>query len=136
MSDEGGDVDAKDLEPVPLFADLSRRERERVARWADDITLPAGEQLLRRGDLPHEFFVLLEGTVEVRRGDDVLATLAPGDFFGEIAIVQDDRRTATVVSMTPVRVAVMNPRDFDEMRHEIPVIASKIQQAAIERMQN
>jgi CRP-like cAMP-binding protein len=129
-------LDPKDLQAVPLFADLPHRDRERVARWADDIDLPAGEQLLRRGDLPHEFFVLLEGTVEVRRGEEVLATLAPGDFFGEIAIIEDDRRTATVVAATPVRVAVMTPRDFDEMRHEMPSIAAKIQQAAVERMQN
>jgi CRP-like cAMP-binding protein len=127
-------VDPKALEGIPLFADLSKHELERVARWADDIELDEGKSLLNRGDLPHEFFVLLEGEVQVQRGDEVLARLGPGDFFGEIAIMQDDRRTATVIAATPVRVAVMVPRDFDEMRSEIPAVAAKIQQAAIERM--
>lgn len=127
-------MDAKDLEGIQLFAGLSRHELERIARWADDVELQEGKSLLSRGDLPHEFFVLLEGEVQVQRGDEVVARLGPGDFFGEIAIMEDDRRTATVVATSPVRVAVMLPRDFDEMRAEMPAVAAKIQQAAIERM--
>lgn len=127
-------MDAKDLEGIQLFAGLSRHELGRIARWADDIELQEGKSLLNRGDLPHEFFVLLEGEVQVQRGDEVVARLGPGDFFGEIAIMEGDRRTATVVAASPVRVAVMLPRDFDEMRAEMPAVAAKIQQAAIERM--
>ena len=127
-------MDAKDLRGIALFEGLTGHDLDRIARWADDVDLPAGTPLLRDGNFPHEFFVLLAGQAEVRRGDDVLATLGPGDFFGEIAIIEDGRRTASVVTASPVRVAVMLPRDFDEMRVQMPAVAEKIERAARERL--
>jgi CRP-like cAMP-binding protein len=127
-------MDAKHLAGVPLFADLSRHDLERIARWADEIDLPAGRHLLDQGAFPHEFFVLLDGTVDVCRDDDVVATLEAGDFFGEIAILQGERRTASVVASSPVRVAVMLPRDFDDMRSEMPAVAERVERAAVERL--
>ena len=127
-------MDAKDLQGIELFQALSSHDLERIGRWTDEVELAEGARLVNRGDLPHEFFVLLEGAVEVRRGEDLVATLGPGDFFGEIAILEDERRTASVVAASPVRVAVMTTRDFDEMRAEMPAVAAKIQQAAIQRM--
>ena len=90
-------MDAKSLERVPLFAGLSHKDREKIARWADSIDLPAGKHLLDQGRLPHEFFVIVEGEVEVLHDGQRLATLGPGDFFGEIALIEHGRRTASVV---------------------------------------
>ena len=100
-------MDAKRLEPLPLFRDLSRKEREQIARWTDEVDVPAGYHLLEQGRLPHEFFVIEKGTVAVAKDGEHLADLGPGDFFGEIAIMEHDRRTASVVATTPVTAIVM-----------------------------
>jgi CRP/FNR family transcriptional regulator, cyclic AMP receptor protein len=127
-------VDAKRLEAIPLFAGLSRREREQVARWADEIDEPAGFHLVDQGTFAHEFFVLLEGAVEVRKDDQHLTDLGPGDFFGEIALVGRDRRTATVTATTPVRAIVMHSREFGAMRGAMPAVCDRIQTAIRERL--
>jgi CRP/FNR family transcriptional regulator, cyclic AMP receptor protein len=127
-------VDAKSLNQVPLFAGLSKRERERVARWADEIAEPAGYLLVNQGNFAHEFFVLVEGTVDVRKDGEHLTDLGPGDFFGEIALVGHDRRTASVMATTPVRAIVMHARDFGAMRTEMPAVAQRIEAAIRERL--
>jgi CRP-like cAMP-binding protein len=127
-------VDAKSLSQVPLFAGLSKREREQVARWADEIDEPAGYLLVNQGNFAHEFFVLLEGTVQVRKDDRHLTDLGPGDFFGEIALVGHDRRTASVMATTPVRAIVMHERDFGAMRAEMPAVCDRIEAAIRERL--
>jgi CRP/FNR family transcriptional regulator, cyclic AMP receptor protein len=127
-------VDAKNLERVPLFAGLSPKEREKVARWADTVDLPAGKHLLEEGRLPHEFFVILDGEVEVMHDGEHLATLGPGDFFGEIALIEHGRRTASVVAASPTSLAVMSPIAFDAMRREMPRVAERVEAVIRERM--
>jgi CRP/FNR family cyclic AMP-dependent transcriptional regulator len=127
-------VNADTLEAVPLFAALTKHERAWVARWADEIDVAEGTHLLVQGHLPHEFFVVLEGRVEVRKDDAHLADLGPGDFFGEIAIVEHDRRTASVVAATPCRTIVMHSREFEAMRAEMPTVARQIERAIHERL--
>jgi CRP/FNR family transcriptional regulator, cyclic AMP receptor protein len=127
-------VDPKRLEGVPLFAGLSHHERELVARRADTIEIPAGRHLLDEGRLPHEFFVILDGEVEVVHEGQRLATLGRGDFFGEIALIQHGRRTASVVSTTPATLAVMSPQGFDAVRRELPRVAERIEDAIRERL--
>jgi CRP-like cAMP-binding protein len=127
-------VDAKRLEQIPLFAGLSKREREQVAKWADEIDEPAGHRLVDQGNFAHEFFVLLDGTVEVTKDGEHLADLGPGEFFGEIALVGHERRTATVRATTPVRAVVMHSRDFGAMRSEMPAICDRIETAIRERL--
>jgi CRP/FNR family transcriptional regulator, cyclic AMP receptor protein len=132
--EDPGTVDAKSLERVPLYAGLSHREREQIARWSDAIDLPAGKHLLDEGRLPHEFFVIIDGEVDVTHDGEHLATLGPGDFFGEIALIEHGRRTATVVTSQPTTLAVMSPPAFDAMRHEMPRIAERIDGAIRERL--
>jgi CRP-like cAMP-binding protein len=127
-------VDPKDLAPVPLFAGLSARERAQVARLADVVDVLPGTHLLDFGALPHEFLVLLTGAAEVSRGEDVIATLGPGDFFGEIAILEHGRRTATVTASEPCKVAVMTDAAFAAMRDDLPAVAAMIEDAAVARM--
>ncbi|HEX5938192.1 MAG TPA: cyclic nucleotide-binding domain-containing protein [Actinomycetota bacterium] len=127
-------MDAKTLERVPLFAGLSHREREQIARWADEIDLPSDKHLLDEGRLPHEFFVILDGEVEVTHEGEHLATLTTGDFFGEIALIEHGRRTASVITSSPVTLAVMSGSSFDAMRHEMPRVAERIDEAIRERL--
>ena len=127
-------MDAKSLERVPLFAGLSKREREQVARWADEIDEPAGHHLVDQGRFAHEFFVLLDGNVEVTKDGHHLTELGPGDFFGEIALVEHDRRTATVTATTPVHAIVMHSREFGAMRSVMPAVCDRIQTAVRDRL--
>ncbi|MEX1265184.1 MAG: cyclic nucleotide-binding domain-containing protein [Actinomycetota bacterium] len=122
-------MDAKQLEAVPLFAGLSKKERQQLAQHADVVDLPAGYHLCDQGAFAHEFFVLLDGSVEVTQDGRHLTDLASGDFFGEVALVEHDRRTASVVAATPIAAIVMHQRDFDMMQRSIPHVAEKIHEA-------
>jgi CRP-like cAMP-binding protein len=126
-------VDANDLKRVPLFAELSKKERNYVASHADVVDLPAGYHLVDQGAFAHEFFVLLEGAVEVTQDGKHLTVLGPGDFFGEVALVERDRRTASVVASTRISAIVMHQRDFDQMQRDLPHVAETIHAAVHER---
>ncbi len=119
-------MDPSRLKQIPLFAKLSDQERRRAAQWADEVDVPAGERLVNQGAFAHEFFVITEGTAEVTKDDERLVELGPGDFFGEMALLEDERRTASVVAKTPMRVVVMFGRDFRTMEHEMPNVAHEI----------
>ncbi|HEY5859199.1 MAG TPA: cyclic nucleotide-binding domain-containing protein [Actinomycetota bacterium] len=127
-------MDVKSLNQIPLFAELSRKERAQIARWADEIEEPAGYHLVDQGNFAHEFFVLLDGNVEVLKDGEHLTELGRGDFFGEIALVEHERRTASVRATTPVRAIVMHERDFGAMRTQMPAVAERIEIAIKERV--
>jgi CRP/FNR family cyclic AMP-dependent transcriptional regulator len=126
-------MDPARLKTVPLFAELSERAREKVARWADEIDVAEGKHLVDEGQFAYEFFVIEDGTADVRHGDETIAQLGPGDFFGEIALVEHVRRTASVVATSPMRAIVMFGRDFRAMEDEMPEVAARIKQAVEER---
>jgi CRP-like cAMP-binding protein len=129
----GGRMDADTLRQLPLFADLPRKQLTRVAGWTDEIDLPEGKHLIEQGAFPHEFFVLIEGSAEVVHHGRRLAELGPGDFFGEIALVENQRRTASVVTTTPSRVVVMFAREFALMQGELPEVCERIREEMLER---
>ena len=128
-------MDSTELREIPLFEGLSPQDLERVAGWFELIDVPAGWYLLNQGSYPEGFFVVLEGSVTVEREGIDVATVDAGDFFGEIALLEDDRRTATVTSATRVRAAVMDAAAFFEMCAEVPQIGQRVTSAAIERGQ-
>ena len=126
-------MDPARLRKVALFAGLTDDERRRVASWAEEVEVPPGKQLVEEGQLSYEFFVIQEGTAEVRHGEEVVAELGPGDFFGEIALLEADRRTASVIASEPMRLMVMTRRSFGEMQAEMPSVAAMIRQAVEDR---
>lgn len=126
-------MDPARLKSIPLFAELSEREREQVARWADELDVPEGKHLVDEGKFAHEFFVIEEGTADVIHEGQKLTELGPGDFFGEIALVEHMRRTASVVATSPMRTIVMFGRDFGQMEAEMPSVAARVRQAIEER---
>jgi CRP-like cAMP-binding protein len=128
-------MDATELLDVPLFEGLSAEELDRIANWLEPIEVPSGWYLLNQGSNPEGFFVVLEGTVRVEREGTEVGTIGAKDFFGEIALLEDDRRTATVTSASRVRAAVMDAADFFEMCAEIPLIGQRVSAAAMERGQ-
>ncbi|MEA2330617.1 MAG: family transcriptional regulator, cyclic receptor protein [Thermoleophilaceae bacterium] len=126
-------MDEARLKNIPLFANLSRKERRALAQRADEVDLAEGRQIVREGEFPYEFFALEEGTAEVRRGDQFLAELGPGDFFGEMGLVSDARRNATVIATSPVTAVVMTGQAFRQTARELPEVADKIRAAVEER---
>ncbi|HEU4356494.1 MAG TPA: cyclic nucleotide-binding domain-containing protein [Actinomycetota bacterium] len=126
-------MDADRLKQLPLFADLPHKQLVRIASWADEIDLPAGKPLIQQGAFPHEFFLITEGTAQVLHDGRHIADLGAGDFFGEIALVEHQRRTASVIASTPIRVVVMAAREFDAMDRELPEVAERIRQEMLGR---
>jgi CRP-like cAMP-binding protein len=122
------------LEQVPLFSRCSKAELARIARLADELDIRQGKVLAREGSRGRELFVILEGIADVRRDTRLLPPLGPGDFFGEIALVTDVPRTATVTAYTPMRVLVIVDRAFRQLLRMSPDIHGKILQAAADRL--
>jgi CRP/FNR family transcriptional regulator, cyclic AMP receptor protein len=127
-------MDIGELRNVDLFSSLSKRELEQLARGTDEVSVPAGRELATEGRFAHEFFVIVDGTAEVRKDGQRIAELGPGDFFGEIALLETDRRTASVVAVSDMRVIVMFEREFKQMEHDIPDVAARIRAAIRERI--
>ena len=130
----GGNQKVDLISKVPLFERLSKRDLERIAGVADEIDLNEGKELTREGEPGREFFVLLEGTAAVTQGGEQVNELAPGDFFGEIALISDGPRTATVTATTPVRTLVVTRRSFQRLVDEMPEIQRNVLAAAAERL--
>jgi len=124
-------VDA--LSHAPLFEGLSRRELEEIARSSEDMDVEAGRVLCREGGLGQEFFVITDGEAEVRRGGRRRGVLGPGDFFGEIALIERSPRTATVTATTPLRFFVLTRRSFWSALERNPAVERKILRALARR---
>ncbi|HET7807074.1 MAG TPA: cyclic nucleotide-binding domain-containing protein [Gaiellaceae bacterium] len=122
------------IKHTPLFANCSKRELEEIAHLADEIDLREGKEMTRQGSPGREFFVLLEGEAEVEKDGRVINQLSGGDFFGEIALVDDSPRTATVTATTPVRALVITDRSFRRLLKDQPEIQSKVLAALAARL--
>jgi CRP/FNR family transcriptional regulator, cyclic AMP receptor protein len=128
-------MDAAQLEILPLFAGLSKQQRQRVAQIADEVDLAADKELIHEGRFAYEFFAIEDGTVEVLRAGEHVAELGPGDFFGEMGALERATRNATVVTRSPVTAVVMSAQDFRHIADEMPTLADTIRSAIRERCQ-
>jgi CRP-like cAMP-binding protein len=128
-------MDAKHLEGIELFAHLSKDQRAEVARSADEIDVEAGKRLVSAGRFGYEFFVIENGTAEVVRGDQHIADLGPGDFFGEMALLGDTVRNADVICSTPMTAMVMTDTAFRSLARRMPDVAEQIREACRRRTQ-
>jgi CRP-like cAMP-binding protein len=122
------------LKRVPLFRDCSKRELEEIAKIADEIDFREGKELTREGAAGREFFVLVEGTAEVTKGNRKLRTMSDGDFFGEISLITRLPRTATVTTVSPVRALVVTDRSFRRLLESDRQIQHKVLTALGERL--
>lgn len=122
------------LKKVPLFADCSKAELRELAKSADEIDLREGTVMTREGRPGREFFVLIEGSARVTRKDKKVADLTGGDWFGEIALITDRPRTATVTATSAVDVLVITDRRFRSVVETMPSIALKVLSTVGERL--
>ncbi len=121
------------LRDVPFFSGLSKRELATVAQQIDEVEVDAGAVLATEGDFGHEVFVIMDGTAEVLRGDAPIAELGPGEFFGEMALLDEDRRTATVKAISPMKLLVMTRTSFRSIDRTMPQIHAAVAQAISQR---
>jgi CRP-like cAMP-binding protein len=122
------------IKRVPLFAECSRKDLNEIAGIADEIDLREGKELTTEGRPGREFFVLIEGEADVKKRSRRVNTLGPGDFFGEIALVTQRPRTATVVATAPVRALVITDRGFRSLLEHQPAIQGKVMSALAARL--
>ena len=122
------------LKAVPLFSGCSKAELQRIASLADELDLGEGATLIREGERGREFIVIVEGAVRVTRAGKKIRDLGAGDFIGEIALVSDVPRTATVTAASPVRLLVVTDRAFRSLIEQMPSIATKVLQSLGERL--
>ena len=128
------DTKVQALKGVPLFAGLSHKELVQLERVCEDLEVEPGRVLCKEGEIGHEFFVLVEGTIQVTRHGRRVATLTGGDFVGEIALVTELPRTATVTAETHVRLFVLTTREFDTVLDRNPKVERKVLRALARRL--
>jgi CRP-like cAMP-binding protein len=122
------------IKQAALFSHCSKRELGAIGEIADEIDLKEGKELTRQGKPGREFFVLVEGTADVIKNGRKVGALKAMDFFGEIALIHQSPRTATVKSTSPVRALVITDRNFRRLMTEQPEIQRKVLEALAERL--
>jgi CRP-like cAMP-binding protein len=122
------------LAQIPLFQGLGKKDLRLVSSLATRLDEPAGTVLTKEGQQGHEFIIVLEGEVEVRQGDQLIATRGAGEWFGEIALLDSRPRTATIVATTPVVVEVIAQREFASLVAEFPEIGETLMATMAQRL--
>jgi CRP/FNR family cyclic AMP-dependent transcriptional regulator len=122
------------LATVPLFSALSRSELRQVVGVAEELDVPAGRVLVIEGRTGREFFLILEGRADVRRNGRKIATLGPGQYFGELALIDRKPRSATVESATEMKLLVLGQREFAGLLESLPGVAAKLLAGLAQRL--
>jgi CRP/FNR family transcriptional regulator, cyclic AMP receptor protein len=118
---------------ISLFAAAAKRHQRDIAALADELEVTAGTQLTKQGEYAREFFIILEGSAAVIRDGERVATLGPGDFFGEVGLLSTAWRVATVEALSPMRLLAIPPREFQTMMLTLPGVAAHVGRAAARR---
>lgn len=114
------------LAKVPLFSRCDKNELKAISRRVTELRFDPGRQLTREDGPGYEFFVIVSGKAKVTRGDTEVATLGPGDFFGEMSLLEKEPRTATVTVEEPMEALVIDGREFRSLLEEAPELTFKI----------
>ena len=118
-------MDQDRVKSIPLFGGLSRKECKALAPRADEVDLAQGKTLVREGEWAYEFFAIEEGTVEVRRGEQLLAELGPGDFFGEGCLAGQPRRMGSATAILPTTVLRVTKREMMRTLHDQSALSDR-----------
>jgi CRP-like cAMP-binding protein len=119
-------MDEAKLRDIPMFAKLSRKQRKLLALRADEVEVQPGTLVCRKGDRANELYVIEEGTAKVVRDEQYLDELGPGDFFGEMGVLDDVPRNAHVVATTPMTLMILSGAALKELQREKPKLARQI----------
>ena len=124
------------LKRVPLFKDLSKHDIEQVGQLTEEVDVPAGQVLTREGAPGSEFFVIVDGAVEIDVHGQIVRTMESGDFLGEIALVDDGPRTATATTTIPTKLLVLGRREFRSLMDSYPSIEHSVLHCLVDRLRN
>jgi CRP/FNR family cyclic AMP-dependent transcriptional regulator len=124
------------LERSPLWSGLGRQDFKAIVRMAKEQKFESGEAIVRKGEEGLGFYLVLDGAVEIRSDGNTLSRLGPGQFFGEMSVVDAQPRSADVVAVEPSRVLVLSAWSFKSLVSERPRIAVKIMQEFVRRLRN
>ncbi|MBV8980806.1 MAG: cyclic nucleotide-binding domain-containing protein [Acidimicrobiia bacterium] len=122
------------LAKVPLFSACSKKELQTIARAADDVEVPAGKVLVEEGKPGHEFFLIINGNASVKRGKKEVVKLGPGQYFGELALLDRGPRSASVVAKDDMELLVLGQREFAGVIDEVPTLAHKLLTSMAQRL--
>jgi CRP-like cAMP-binding protein len=122
------------LRAVPLFSGCSDKQLAFIATRVEELDFPAGKVLCEEGKSGGDFFIVLSGTADVRRRGNTMTRMGPGDFFGEIALLDQGPRSATVVTTSPMRALVLGPSQFQDVLYQDAEIARHLLYAVTKRL--
>ena len=128
-------MDASRLKSIPLFEEVGDEELAQIAPFATEVSVEEGRELVREGDFSYEFMAIEEGEAEVSRGGEHVANLGPGDFFGEMGLLERTLRNATVTAKTPVRLVTLTGWDLKRVERSAPEAMERIRSVLEERRQ-
>ena len=128
-------MDASRLKSIPLFEEVGDEELAQIAPFANEVSVEEGRELVREGDFSYEFMAIEEGRAEVTRGGEHVASLGPGDFFGEMGLIERTLRNATVTAKTPVRLVTLTGWDLKRVERSAPEAMERIRSVLEERRQ-
>ncbi len=123
------------MKALPLFEGVSDEDLNKISPFVSEVSVSEGKHLVDEGDYAYEFMAIEEGEAEVIRGDETLAKLGPGDYFGEIGLLEADRRNATVIARSPMRLLTLDQWDMRRLEKAIPSAAEKIRETVRSRSQ-
>jgi CRP-like cAMP-binding protein len=126
-------MDVARLESISLFAQLSQKERKAIAQHADEVQIAQGAKIMEKGRVAYELFVIERGTADVIDGEAVIAQLGPGDVVGEIGLLRDHRRTATVIATSVIDAIVMFGPELMAMKGTVPLVFEELERLIAER---
>jgi CRP/FNR family cyclic AMP-dependent transcriptional regulator len=128
-------LDASRLRSIPLFEEVGEEELEQIAPFATEVSVEEGRELVREGDFSYEFMAIEEGEAEVTRAGEHVADLGPGDFFGEMGLLERTLRNATVTAKTPMRLVTLTGWDLRRVERAAPEAIKRIRAVLEERRQ-
>ncbi|MEA2480534.1 MAG: family transcriptional regulator, cyclic receptor protein [Thermoleophilaceae bacterium] len=120
------------LASVPLFESLPEDSRRMFATWVSELKVPAGKHLAEEGDYAYELYIIEEGTAEVTHAGEVITELGPGEFFGEMGVLERAQRNATVIAKTDMTLLTLSHWDVKRLAKEAPGAVDEIR-AVIEK---
>jgi CRP/FNR family cyclic AMP-dependent transcriptional regulator len=129
-------LDAARLKRIPVFADLDDEELSHIAALAAEVSVPEGKELVREGDYSYDVLAIEEGTARVERGGEHLADLGPGDFIGEMGVLDRDQRNATVVATSPMLLMTLTSWDIRKLRKSAPAVVEHLRQLVEQRKEH
>ena len=119
-------MDPEGLASIPLFQSLPEDALRKLAFWVSELSVSGGKHLVEEGDYAYDLFIIQDGTAEVQHNGQTVAELGPGDVFGEMGVLKDEQRNATVVAKTPMRLLTLSHWDVSRLRKTAPEVLEQL----------